>query len=656
LKSQGKPVLKGLFFENFQAIKDPTFLRIAPLTLLYGPNSVGKSAVGDALEFLSQLTDPRSPHLLSFNVPAYTQSAHRIQGGKTFGEMTLGFQFHIPANFSHPTDLSGDDTLNPFEQFDFSAFQDKCVSVQFHASDRSSLTLSIAIENEPILEISSEEELRGIDIRKTHLDEESIYEIGESYDNCSITFFDSFWDVWWGENGVHSQAPSKSMLSELAIDEIVASTPAEATYFRKLKKSFRVHGLELSFVDWHLSNGVSVGAEHVPLELLSKNVDRELGQEYRQCWATDVTFSDGHMAIYNEVADPSCFFFYPREWGLSPNRELLQGLRKSLKARNRNKASDSKTRTQYARLAGEFSEGFCRALIFGTKALLNTGNAALRRLEVEADRKLLTASDTFRTFANTGSIYSPPFKPTPPSLINSYIALGCKSVRGDSTYSTGFYYPIESLLSFSPFESDSETKVKSSLDKVSDDLARITSSSGKYRPVFEPYEIREAFDRFPHVENREREVYGYFCHLRLRSSSGALFELDDVGSGISYVLPVLVALRIGDKNCYIHQPELHMHPRAQLELAEVIWDSISSSSVRILETHSEHILLRIKKIIRERLNGNGEDSLPSAVLTIICFEQANGRTVAKEVRLNHSGGFIDRWPGGFFSERLHEIL
>jgi len=58
--------LKRLHLENFQCIAGPTTIEFAPLTLLYGRNSSGKSAIGDALELLAQVLSSRAdPSLIA---------------------------------------------------------------------------------------------------------------------------------------------------------------------------------------------------------------------------------------------------------------------------------------------------------------------------------------------------------------------------------------------------------------------------------------------------------------------------------------------------------------------------------------------------------------------------------------------------------------
>ena len=70
----------------------------------------------------------------------------------------------------------------------------------------------------------------------------------------------------------------------------------------------------------------------------------------------------------------------------------------------------------------------------------------------------------------------------------------------------------------------------------------------------------------------------------------------------------------------------------------------------ILETHSEHMILRLQKAIRL-----GRIS-PNRVSVLYVERGQDGHSHVKRLRLNDSGEFIDEWPGGFFDERLEEIF
>ena len=79
----------------------------------------------------------------------------------------------------------------------------------------------------------------------------------------------------------------------------------------------------------------------------------------------------------------------------------------------------------------------------------------------------------------------------------------------------------------------------------------------------------------------------------------------------------------------------------------------------IVETHSEHLILRLLRRIRETTEGK---LLPDAIplrpedLSVIYVEQTDKGAKVSKLRIDESGEFIDRWPKGFFEERVDEIL
>lgn len=124
----------------------------------------------------------------------------------------------------------------------------------------------------------------------------------------------------------------------------------------------------------------------------------------------------------------------------------------------------------------------------------------------------------------------------------------------------------------------------------------------------------------------------------------------DVGIGISQVLPVLVmAYGSQGKLLAMEQPEIHLHPALQAELADVFVESAlgTRKNTFILETHSEHLILRLMRRIRERKVS------PDDVAVIFVDPQSQGSRFI-ELRIDEEGDFIDEWPGGFFEESFHE--
>jgi len=125
----------------------------------------------------------------------------------------------------------------------------------------------------------------------------------------------------------------------------------------------------------------------------------------------------------------------------------------------------------------------------------------------------------------------------------------------------------------------------------------------------------------------------------------------DLGFGISQILPVILTCLDKKKSLIlIEQPELHIHPKLQLEIAELFVHSIKSREQRqlIIETHSENLILRIQKKIRE-----GQLSSDQVSIIFVGSENETGSWV-KHIPILPSGELAEEWPGGFFTERIDE--
>jgi len=136
----------------------------------------------------------------------------------------------------------------------------------------------------------------------------------------------------------------------------------------------------------------------------------------------------------------------------------------------------------------------------------------------------------------------------------------------------------------------------------------------------------------------------------------------DVGIGISQVIPILVSCYgLSDAVVAIEQPEIHLHPKLQAELGDVFIESAlgEQKNTFILETHSEHLLLRIMRRMRETYN----NELPEGCLPVrpedvsVLFVESDSRgSFVREMPLNKRGELVKAWPGGFFEEELDEIF
>ena len=107
----------------------------------------------------------------------------------------------------------------------------------------------------------------------------------------------------------------------------------------------------------------------------------------------------------------------------------------------------------------------------------------------------------------------------------------------------------------------------------------------------------------------------------------------------------------------MEQPELHLHPRLQSDLADVFIDSAlgETKNTFLLETHSEHLLLRIMRRMRETYEGRlPEGALPvhPEDVAVIYVDPSGPQSIVQELPLNKRGELVKAWPGGFFLKKV----
>lgn len=138
----------------------------------------------------------------------------------------------------------------------------------------------------------------------------------------------------------------------------------------------------------------------------------------------------------------------------------------------------------------------------------------------------------------------------------------------------------------------------------------------------------------------------------------------DVGVGVSQIVPVLVhAFADNEKTILIEQPEIHVHPALQAELGDVfIQSALGERKNRfLLETHSEHLILRILRRIRQCSQDDPDypKDLPKIRpedVSVIYADPGKDGTRLIPLRITPDGDFVDRWPEGFFTERGRELF
>lgn len=125
-----------------------------------------------------------------------------------------------------------------------------------------------------------------------------------------------------------------------------------------------------------------------------------------------------------------------------------------------------------------------------------------------------------------------------------------------------------------------------------------------------------------------------------------------VGYGVGQLLPVITQCVIADGGMVIvEQPEVHLHPRLQSNVGDLFVDTVVAGRAQLLlETHSEHLVLRLLRRVREGV-------LPASDLAILYVDlHEDGGAFLRRLEVNRHGDLVDGWPGGFFDERLAEVL
>ncbi|MEG6586880.1 AAA family ATPase [Dendrosporobacter sp. 1207_IL3150] len=119
-------------------------------------------------------------------------------------------------------------------------------------------------------------------------------------------------------------------------------------------------------------------------------------------------------------------------------------------------------------------------------------------------------------------------------------------------------------------------------------------------------------------------------------------SIADVGLGVSQTLPVAVALIFAKPNqiVYIEQPEIHLHPKAQLVMAKLLVESASRGVKVIVETHSSLLIRGIQIAVAKK-------EIPHGLVKLHWFNKLqNGITEVSSADLDRNGAFGE-WPEDF---------
>ena len=163
---------------------------------------------------------------------------------------------------------------------------------------------------------------------------------------------------------------------------------------------------------------------------------------------------------------------------------------------------------------------------------------------------------------------------------------------------------------------------------------------------------KENFDGWG-LQINSRSLPDYKIEL-FRENPDFSINIRDVGEGMSQVLPLVVSAFIKhDKDVLtiMEQPELHLHPAAHGNLAELFANSSKKLNTKFLiETHSHNFVLRIRRLIAE-----GNFNKDNVALYFVDYDSL--KNTSKLVKIDISSkGEVSYWPENIFSETLDETI
>ena len=139
-----------------------------------------------------------------------------------------------------------------------------------------------------------------------------------------------------------------------------------------------------------------------------------------------------------------------------------------------------------------------------------------------------------------------------------------------------------------------------------------------------------------------------------RSNPEFSINLRDVGEGMSQVLPMVVSAFMDNENetlTILEQPELHLHPAAHGDLAELFANSIKNTKNKFLiETHSNNFVLRLRRLIAQ-----GDLDNNTVALYYVEYDSESNTSSSRKIDILKNGD-VTYWPENVFSESLDETI
>ena len=617
--------IKSITIENFKGIREPVKFDLAPITLLYGPNSAGKSTLLQALAYLNDVINHEECN------NDYTRA-----GGTS---MKLGGFMNI---------------------------------VNGHDPNRS-IIYSIEIDDIPSWYIGGKQLGSGYKalLEEYIRDGKTIpYISRETIEDGIAVTFEISWDkknqnAFVSRLGLSAnQVNLVEMLSAEHKSKSTIQVNFDHPYFLMRNSRYIKHTNEGEKLDWNTvfdcivnNNSVLMDVKTHAAELFNAGIIQLRSEFDENTGAGYPDYMHGYFAnfrkIYEEIhAIKSQFPLYKRflagegiiEASNDDDLEYLEHTKSAAWAEARNKIIEaSKPIDDLPELHKDINSVFrmyFNAVINGSLEVISH---FLRGIAYIGPLRIIPDIDAIRNNANLdawhdgmaawANIYhnADNYEPNLLSELNMYLG-------GKELFNTGYHVKTGNALT-----------VKMEL---SGELQRLINGESDI-------DLDALRKQIQDVSQREKI-------LKLQDlKRGVDVNISDVGTGISQILPIILALIIDDLDVImVEQPELHIHPRLQVQMGELLVHSLFTKGknndrqkFHFIETHSEDLLLRLMRRIREP-SAEGHQLKPTDLAIYYVDTVDDATRISERVQIDAEGDFIDEWPGvdGFFDESINESL
>lgn len=212
---------------------------------------------------------------------------------------------------------------------------------------------------------------------------------------------------------------------------------------------------------------------------------------------------------------------------------------------------------------------------------------------------------------------------------NEVLEIGIKGQNAAYIYLTEQDLPIDCYYRYNSNTDSLEMKVRTTLSEAVQDWLNVMN-----------------------IHSLRPEATNEIIYLNLDSatSGGTRVNIADVGFGVSQIFPiVLEGLRMPEGYTLIlEQPEIHLHPKLQMQMADFFISLALSEKKVIVETHSDHVINRLVRRIVEDETAQLKD-----LVAIYFVKPTENGSICELVTIDETRGVIN-WPIDFFDQTATE--